>query len=97
MRVEWDETKNRANRRRHGLSFQEASELFDGSQDFLEIFDATHSWYEDRFKAIGPIARGVILVVYVEADEDVHRIISAREATRREKEMFHDYQRWRRA
>ena len=58
---------------------------------FLEIFDAEHSDDEDRFIAIGPIARGVILVVYTERHEGVLRIISARGATRTETRLLLQY------
>lgn len=90
-RVTWDESKNQNNRRRHGISFEEARELFAPGSDYLEIFDEVHSESEDRFFAIGPIARGLILVVWTERDDDVRRIISARWATEREKARYHSY------
>ena len=52
MRVEWEEAKNLANQRKHGISFEEAEELLAGDSDFLEIFDEAHSAAEDRFIAI---------------------------------------------
>lgn len=88
MRVIWDDSKNRANQRKHGVSFEEASVLFTRGDDYLEIFDEAHSEEEDRFIAIGAIVRGIILVVYTERDEDVVRIISARWATRREIDLY---------
>jgi uncharacterized DUF497 family protein len=84
MRFEWDPEKDRANRRKHGLSFTQASRLFIESDDFLEIFDEAHSSEEDRFIAIGAIQEGVALVVYTERLDDVIRIISARRATTQE-------------
>jgi uncharacterized DUF497 family protein len=77
VKVVWDTSKNLVNRRKHGLSFEEASVLFTGGDEYLEIFDEIHSDEEDRFIAIGPIAQGVILVVYTERDEETVRIISA--------------------
>ena len=91
MRVVWDEAKNRANRRKHGVAFEEASRLFTSAADYLEIFDAAHSDEEDRFIAIGPVARGIVLVVWTERDEEAIRIISARWATDRERELFLGY------
>lgn len=91
MHFEWDEGKNLANQNKHGLSFEEAQQLFLSDADYLEIFDDTHSDHEDRFIAIGPIARGVVMVVFTERYEDVIRIISARPATKREQEMFSRY------
>ena len=41
--------------------------------------------------ALGPLARGLIVAIYAEPDEDTVRIISAREATRREQSLFRDY------
>ena len=87
MKVSWDEAKNVANQRRHGVSFEEASELFTSGVDYLEIFDADHSVEEDRFIAIGPIRRGLILIVWTERDEETIRLISARWATKREQDL----------
>jgi uncharacterized protein len=88
VRLEWDDAKNVANQEKHGVSFEVASELFARGEDYLEIFDADHSDIEDRFIAIGPITRGVVLVVWTERDQDVVRIISARWATKRERGMY---------
>ena len=88
MDIEWDRTKEEANLAKHGLSFAEAEELFRSDVDYLEIFDHEHSGEEDRFIAIGPIKRGVIVVVYTERDDDILRIISARMATRNERRQF---------
>jgi uncharacterized DUF497 family protein len=88
VRVIWDESKNRTNRKKHGISFEEASVLFYQGDDYLEIFDEAHSDEEDRFIAIGPIKRGLVLVVHTECAEDTVRLISARWATKRETELF---------
>jgi len=88
MRVVWDQSKNSTNRRKHDVSFEEASCLFTGDGEYLEIFDEMHSEHEDRFIAIGPITRGLVVVVYAEGDAEVVRIISARGATRREIRMY---------
>jgi uncharacterized DUF497 family protein len=91
VRAAWDEAKNFANRRKHGISFEEAEELFTSGADYLEIFDETHSDFEERFLAIGPVARGLILVVWAAEDDDTRRIISARPATERERALYHSY------
>lgn len=88
VRVEWDESKDRENRRKHGVSFEEAAELFSGDADYLEIFDDAHSVHEDRFLAIGPIRRGLVLIAWTEREDETVRIISARWATRRERRLF---------
>jgi hypothetical protein len=91
VKVVWDDAKNLANRKTHGVSFEEARELFLSGVNYLEIFDDAHSEIEDRFIAIGPIRRGMVLVVWSERDDDEVRIISARWATRREQSLFRDY------
>ena len=88
MRIDWDQRKNAANRKKHGLSFEEASELFTSGADFLEIYDEAHSEVEDRFICIGAIRLGVIVVVTAEPKEEVLRIISARAATASEAALW---------
>ena len=72
------------------MSFEEASVLFSSGVDYLEIFDDEHSETEDRFIAIGPIRRGIILIVWTEREEDEVRIISARLAKPPEQLLFHE-------
>ena len=91
MKFSWNEAKNRANRKNHGVSFEEAAKLFTSGTEYLEIFDEAHSDLEDRFIAIGPIRRGVVLVVWTERDEGILRIVSARWATRTEERLFHSF------
>mgnify|MGYP006264394179 CR=1 FL=1 len=88
MRLEWDLRKKKENLKRHGISFEEAAQLFLGASDPMEVFDWTHSDDEDRFVAIGPIARGVIVVVFTERDDETVRIISARASTRKEMQSY---------
>ncbi len=90
MQFSWDEAKNRANQRKHGISFDEARAVFDAA-DYLEIFDEAHADEEDRFIAIGFIPRGVVVVVWTQSDDDSGRIISARMATRREERLLESY------
>jgi uncharacterized protein len=78
VRFEWDPKKERSNVEKHGVGFREAKELFISGVDFLELYDGEHSELEERFIAIGPIRRGLVLVVYTERIEDTVRIISAR-------------------
>jgi hypothetical protein len=81
MRFVWDPEKDKINRAKHGLSFEESTELFKSGVDCLEIYDDGHSKKEDRFIAVGPIKRGVIVVAYTECDDEVLRLLSARMAT----------------
>jgi len=94
MRFEWDAEKDRTNRLKHGVSFNEASELFAQCADYVEIYDEEHSEEEDRFLAIGSIERGVAVVAYTERAEDVIRIFSARMATADERHLLEEF--WRR-
>ena len=91
MEFEWDDAKELSNQRKHGLSFLEAQRLFESGADYLEIFDAEHSKLEDRFIAIGPIDRGLVVVVYTEREEDLIRIIGARLANKREQALYRSY------
>lgn len=75
---EWDPQKERQNVAKHGVTFKEAKSLFTSKVDFLEIYDLEHSDVEERFIAIGPIGRGLVLIVFTERTEDTIRIISAR-------------------
>jgi len=87
-KLEWNEAKDRSNQKRHGISFREASRLFESGERYLEIFDVEHSEFEDRSIAIGMIDRGVVVVVYTEREDDVIRIIGARFATTRERNRY---------
>ena len=91
MDFEWDDAKDLSNQRKHGLSFSEARQLFESSADHLEIFDSEHSESEDRFIAIGPIDRGLVVVVYTEPEENVVRIIGARLANKREQALYRSH------
>ncbi len=90
VRFDWDEAKNRQNRRQHGVDFEDARRLFESGVDYLEIFDAEHSEGEDRFIAVGPTRRGILVVVWTDRGDDVVRTISARPATRHEAQWFRE-------
>jgi len=92
IRFEWDEKKNRENRRKHGVSFDEAQTVF-LDENAIRFFDPDHSADEDRFLMLGISFRLRILVIChcYRADETVIRIISARKADRREEKVY-----WRR-
>jgi uncharacterized DUF497 family protein len=91
VRFEWDRRKEQRNVAKHGVGFREAKELFTSGVDFLELYDGAHSELEERFVAIGPIHRGIVLVVYTERSEDTVRIISARQATKKERVLYLEY------
>ncbi len=89
MEFEWDENKAQINKKKHGVSFEEASTVFDDA-DALQIFDPDHSESEDRFILLGMSAVLRILVVChcYRAEDSKIRIISARKATRNESSTY---------
>lgn len=91
MKIEWDKKKNILNVKKHGLSFDEAKEVFNDPQ-LLEFFDAAHSSAEeDRYIGLGSI-RGILVVVVVFHDRKGRiRIISARKANQREREVYFEH------
>lgn len=91
MRFDWDAEKAARNERVHGVSFEEATELFTTDALVLEIYDVDHSDQEDRYKSIGPIKRGLVLVVWTERTDDLIRIISAWWATKNEQQLYREY------
>ncbi len=85
----WDENKNKINRRKHGVSFEEARTAFLDENAKL-YFDPDHSDVEDRFILLGLSFRLHILVVchcYRQSDAII-RIISARKADKREQDDY---------
>ena len=65
--------------------------MFTTEAPVLEVYDANHSETEDRFKTIGPIKRGLVLVVWTERADDLVRVISAWWATKTEEELYAEY------
>ncbi len=88
LKFEWDELKNRSNRKKHGVWFEEAQQVFDDPNAIL-YFDKDHSDEEDRFILLGlSFSSGPLVVVYCERNENLYRIISARKATSRETKVY---------
>ena len=89
IRFEWDEVKSRANKRKHGLSFEEAQTVF-LDEYALRFFDPDHSEAEDRFLMLGLSFQLRTLVVChcFRADDAVIRIISARKANHAEEAVY---------
>ena len=89
LRFVWDERKSRTNKRKHGVSFEEAQTAFFDEKAKV-YYDPDHSEDEDRFILLGFSIRTKLLIVchcYRE-HEMVVRIISARRADTREKEEY---------
>jgi len=89
LKFTWDEQKDTANRQKHGVAFDEARSVFYDEHARL-IADPDNSDEEERFIILGYSLRLRLLVVchcYRE-NESVIRIISARKATRPEKNSY---------
>jgi uncharacterized DUF497 family protein len=89
MDFEWDDTKADSNERKHGVTFTEAMTAF---ADPLSVtgYDPRYADDEDRFLTMGMSVGGRLLVVSHTDRGEVVRIISAREATRRERKDYED-------
>ena len=89
LRFEWDAVKNRESKRKHGVSFEEASTVF-YDDNAVEFYDDEHSDWEDRFLLLGLSTRLRILMVChcLRKGGDVIRIISARKATAAEQKHY---------
>ena len=86
----WDRKKAALNLKKHRISFQDASTVFDDPLE-LTVYDADHSLDEHRFITLGQMANGPIVVVcYKEERVDLYRIISARDATAKERKDYEE-------
>jgi uncharacterized protein len=92
LHFEWDEHKNITNRRKHGVTFEEARSVFFDEHGRL-IADPDHSEYEERFLLLGMSLRGWVLMVShcYRAEESVIRIISARRANATEEKQYQEH------
>ena len=87
MEFEWDPKKAAANLTKHGVSFQEATTVFDNLLS-VTVPDPDHSFEENRLIIVGESHRGRVLIVsHVERGERI-RIVSARELTRAERDVY---------
>jgi uncharacterized DUF497 family protein len=91
LRFEWDERKNRGNRTKHGVWFEEAQSVF---QDPLArlFYDPEHSEGEERFILLGvsSTARTLVVVHSYSDSDSMIRIIPARKATRKELAFYEE-------
>ncbi len=88
-RFEWDDAKDQENRRKHGISFAEGAEIFNGP--VLTAPDDRFRYGEMREISIGFLG-GIVVLNVAHTDRDgTTRIISARRATKKERRLFHAY------
>lgn len=89
MRWTWDERKNLANAKKHGLHFETAQLVFD---DPLAASRQEQNSDEERWQTIGMIGNLVVIVAHTfpYPDRETGRIISARKATAHERRLYED-------
>ncbi len=85
----WDQNKSISNKRKHGVSFEEAQSVF-YDENAVEFYDPDHAKDEDRFIMLGLSVKLRILVVChcLKHEGTTIRIISARKATRSEAKQY---------
>ena len=85
----WDDRKNEANKKKHGISFDEAKTVF-YDESAIRYFDPDNSDDEDRFLMVGVSQKFRILIVChcFREDDSAVRIISARKATKGEEDNY---------
>ena len=89
MEFEWDDTKNRANISKHGVSFETAQRIFAGPH--LTRPDTRRNYGEDRYISVGEVDGMAVVVVAHTEREGRTRLISARPASRRERQDWHEH------
>jgi uncharacterized DUF497 family protein len=87
MRFTWDPAKERSNKRKHGVGFQEATTVF-GDPLAVTVSDPDRSSGEERFLTIGQSTAAQQTVVYHVEQGDTIRIISARRAAAHERKDY---------
>jgi len=89
MELEWDDNKSRVNLSKHSVSFEEAKTVFD-DPFYVDFYDPDHSDDEERFIIVGLSQHGRLLIVsYTERGQRI-RLISARTATRQERNAYEE-------
>ncbi len=88
----WDDKKAESNFRKHGVSFAEAAAIFLDENMWIEVNSYDEYTGEERLQAVGLVYGDIMYMVYVEHitlnNEDIIRIISARNATKEEEEFY---------
>jgi uncharacterized DUF497 family protein len=88
MEFEWDENKNEINKQKHGIAFEEAKTAFLDSE-MITKEDNRKDYGEIRFIGIGKILEQIIVITYT-IRITIIRLISARKANQKEKQIYHE-------
>ena len=89
MKIEWDPKKAKLNLRKHRVSFEEAATALSDPMAATGV-DPDHSITEERYVTFGVSERGRLLVVAHTDEEETIRIISARIASKGERELYEE-------
>lgn len=89
MKFEWEESKNRKNIEKHGISFERVLAVFD--KVILSYPDTRKEYGETRVISIGEIENTIVVVVVHTERNGAIRLISARPANRKERRKYNDY------
>jgi len=88
MIFDWDDLKAESNKSKHGVSFSEAATSF-SDPNAIEFLDGKNSDKEDRWILVGLSSKlQLLLIVFVEREEKVIRIVSARKAVKDEVNQY---------
>jgi uncharacterized protein len=88
MVFDWDDVKAESNKKKHGVSFAEAATAF-SDPNAIEFLDGKNSDNEERWILVGlSVKSRVLLVVFVEREEETVRIVSARKAVKEEMNQY---------
>ena len=89
MILDWDESKNERNIRKHGFDFADAKQVIMGPLPFLVRMDGREDYGEDRWQGTGMLAGVVVVVIiFTEPRTNMIRIISMRKATKNERREY---------
>lgn len=88
MPFEWDEVKNQVNIRKHGVSFETAKRIFEGPR--VTRIDRRKDYGEDHYTSIGQVEPVALIVVAHTNRNGRIRLISARPASRKERQAYHE-------
>jgi uncharacterized DUF497 family protein len=88
MKYEWDEATNRKNLAKHGLSFEDAAEVFSGPCVTFE--DDRFEYGEERLITLGLLAGRLVVMAHSPRDEGTRIIISMRKGNRHEQKIYQE-------
>ena len=92
VKCEWDDKKAKSNKVKHGVTFDDAASVFEDPLH-LSLLDKRYDDFEERWVTIGSTSEGKVFVVvhvylFDESGNEQMRIISARKATKKEREQY---------